>query len=59
MSYKIKFSTSFKKSYKLCKRRGYDMSLFDEVYRILESTGCLPAKYLSHILYLQEHSRFV
>lgn len=51
MSYKVKFSTSFKKSYKLCKRRGFDMSLFDEVYRLLENTGSLPAKYLPHQLH--------
>jgi len=37
MKYKIKFSSSFKKSYKLCKKRGYDMSLFDEVYLLLET----------------------
>lgn len=51
MKYKIRFSTSFKKSYKLCKRRGFDMSLFDEVYKLLESTGVLPEKYLPHQLH--------
>lgn len=51
MKYKICFSTSFKKSYKLCKRRGYDMSLFDEVYNLLADHGCLPEKYLPHQLH--------
>lgn len=51
MKYKIYFSTSFKKSYKLCKRRGYDMSLFDEVYNLLADYGCLPEKYLPHQLH--------
>ncbi len=51
MKYKICFTTSFKKSYKLCKRRGYDMSLFDEVYNLLVDNGCLPEKYLPHQLH--------
>lgn len=51
MKYKISFSTSFKKSYKLCKRRGFDMSLFDEVYKLLESTGGLPENYQPHQLH--------
>ncbi len=51
MKYKIKFSSSFKKSYKLCKKRGYDMSLFDEVYLLLETEGHLPEKYLPHQLH--------
>lgn len=41
MKYKIYFSTSFKKSYKLCKKRHFDMSLFDEVYHLLEQNGRL------------------
>ena len=51
MKYKIYFSTSFKKSYKLCKKRGYDMSLFDDVYNLLAKNGCLPEKYLPHQLH--------
>ena len=35
MKYKIKYSGTFKKSYKLCKRRGYDMSLLQEAIGIL------------------------
>lgn len=51
MKYKIYFSTSFKKSYKLCKKRGYDMSLFDDVYNLLAKNGYLPEKYLPHQLH--------
>lgn len=50
MKYKVSFSTTFKKSYKLCKKRGYDMSLFDEVYNLLSNNGCLPEKYFPHQL---------
>ena len=50
MTYKIKYSGSFKKSYKLCKRRGYDISLLQEVINILAEKGELPAKYKPHIL---------
>lgn len=31
MMYALKFTTSFKKSYKLMKKRGLDLSLLDEV----------------------------
>ena len=51
MKCKISFSTSFKKSYKICKKRGYDMSVFDEVFTLLENTGNLPDKYLPHLLH--------
>lgn len=50
MKYRIYFSTSFKKSYKLCKKRGFDMSLFDEVYNLLSEHGRLPEKYSPHQL---------
>lgn len=42
MKYIIYFSTSFKKSYKLCKKRGYDMSLFDDVYNLLAKKRLSP-----------------
>ena len=50
MKYRIKYSGTFKKSYKLCKRRGYDMTKLKEVIAILESKGELPPKYRPHIL---------
>ena len=50
MKYAIRYSGRFKKSYKLCKRRGLDMSHFEQVVRLLAETGSLPAKYRPHIL---------
>ena len=50
MKYRIKYSGTFKKSYKLCQRRGYDMTKLKEVIAILESKGELPPKYRPHIL---------
>ena len=50
MKYHIRYSGRFKKSYKLCKRRGLDMSRFEQVIRLLAETGSLPAKYRPHIL---------
>ena len=50
MKYEIVYSNKFKKSYKLCKRRGLDISLLKEVIGILAETGTLPAKYKPHIL---------
>ena len=50
MKYTIRFSGQFKKSYKLCKRRGYDMTKLQTVMRILGEQGFLPAEYRPHVL---------
>ena len=50
MKYTIRFSGQFKKSYKLCKRRGYDMTKLQTVMYILGEHGVLPAEYRPHIL---------
>lgn len=50
MKYTIRFSGQFKKSYKLCKRRGYDMTELQTVLLILGEQGSLPAKYRPHLL---------
>lgn len=50
MKYTIRFSGQFKKSYKLCKRRGYDMTKIQTVMRILGEQGVLPAEYRPHVL---------
>lgn len=50
MKYTIWYSGQFKRSYKLCKKRGYDMNKLEEVISILAQTGTLPAKYKPHIL---------
>lgn len=44
------FTTKFKKDYKQCIKRGYNMNLFESVYDILENTGELPPKYKPHNL---------
>jgi len=43
--YSIQYTNRFKKDYKLCKKRGLDITLLKEVISILESTGTLPQKY--------------
>ena len=35
--YKVKFTNAFKKSYKLAIKRGLDISLLDDVIKILQS----------------------
>ncbi len=50
MKYTILYSSRFKKSFKLCKRRGLNISHFEEVVRLLAETGKLPEKYHPHIL---------
>ena len=50
MKYTIHYSGRFKKSYKLCKRRGLNIANFETVLRLLADTGTLPAKYRPHIL---------
>ena len=48
--YKISFSNKFKKDYKLCKKRGYDISKLEEVIILLQKNGKLPSKYKPHVL---------
>jgi len=50
MSFVIKYSSRFKRSYKLCKRRGYDIDKLTTVISLLAENGKLPAKYRPHIL---------
>jgi mRNA interferase YafQ len=40
--YIISFSNQFKKDFKLCKKRGYDISKLEEVIIILQKNGKLP-----------------
>lgn len=44
------FTNKFKKDYKKAIKRGCNMTLFEEVYDILEKNGELPAKYKPHSL---------
>lgn len=44
----IKYSTRFKKDYKIVKRRGYDIGLLEDVLLCYAQT--LPSKYRDHTL---------
>lgn len=46
--YQVKFTTAYKKSYKLMKRRGLDLSALDEVVDLLRQGKQLDEKYRDH-----------
>lgn len=48
--YTVKFTTAYKKSYKLMKKRGLDLSLLDNVVDALRQGRQLDAKYRDHEL---------
>ena len=48
--YTVKFTTAYKKSYKLMKKRGLDLSLLDDVVDTLRHGKQLEAKYRDHEL---------
>jgi mRNA interferase YafQ len=48
--YEIEFSNSFKKDYKLIKKRGYNLSKLHEVFKQLIEKGYVDAEYLPHKL---------
>ena len=48
--YEIEFSNSFKKDYKLIKKRGYDLSKLHELFKQLIEKGNVDAQYLPHKL---------
>lgn len=50
MKYSIEYSGQFRKSFKVCKKRGLPMELLQEVIRILAEYGELPPKYKPHVL---------
>lgn len=50
MKYKLRFSGQFRRAYKLCKRRGYELSKLEKVISILVEKGRLPQEYQPHIL---------
>ncbi|EFA23843.1 type II toxin-antitoxin system YafQ family toxin [Bifidobacterium gallicum] len=50
MMYKVKFTATFKKSYKLMKKRGLDISLLDDVIDQLRQGKQLDKKYHDHNL---------
>ena len=48
--YQVKFTSAFKKSYKLMKKRGLDMSALDEVVDTLRQGKMLDEKHRDHAL---------
>lgn len=48
--YEVKFTTAYKKSYKLMKKRGLDLSLLNEVVDTLRQGKRLDEKYRDHAL---------
>lgn len=48
--YEVRFTTAYKKSYKLMKKRGLNLSLLDEVVDTLRQGKSLAEKYRDHAL---------
>lgn len=48
--YQVKFTTAYRKSYKLMKKRGLDLSLLDTVVDLLRQGKQLDEKYRDHAL---------
>lgn len=46
--YQVKFTTAYKKAYKLMKKRGLDISLLDEVVGLLRQGKQLEERYRDH-----------
>ena len=51
MTYHIKFTTAYKKSYKRAKKRGLNLKLLDDVVDELRKGRKLDAKYRDHALH--------
>ena len=50
MRYELEYANSFKKDLKTCKKRGYNLTLLQEVIDLLQTTGTLPERYRPHKL---------
>ena len=48
--YLVKFTSAYKKSYKLMRKRGFDVSLLDEVVETLMQGATLDSRYRDHRL---------
>lgn len=48
--HQVKFTTAYKKAYKLMKKRGLDLSLLDEVVDLLRQGKQLDERYRDHAL---------
>ncbi len=47
---RVRYSSKFKKDFKIIIKRGYDISLFEEVLTLLREEKILPDKYNDHAL---------
>ncbi len=47
---KVRYSNKFKKDFKIIIKRGYDVTLFENVLEILRAEKPLPEKYCDHAL---------
>jgi len=47
---KVRYSSKFKKDFKVIVKRGYNISLFEEVLTLLAEEKPLPEKYSDHAL---------
>ena len=50
MKYEVKFTSHFKKDYKLAKKRGFDIAALDKVVELLADGQILPDEYHDHPL---------
>ena len=50
MNYSLYRRSSFKRDYRRCIKRGYDVELIHEAFRQLSQNGTLPKKYHAHQL---------
>ena len=48
--YSVSFSNQFKRDYKRCVKRNYDIAALEIVLQTLRETGALPSKYKPHLL---------
>ncbi|MFK3575434.1 type II toxin-antitoxin system YafQ family toxin [Bifidobacterium thermacidophilum] len=46
----VKFTSAFKRSYKLMRKRGLDLDLLDETINLLRNHKSLPEQYRDHAL---------
>lgn len=47
---KVRYSNKFKRDFKIIVKRGYDVTLFENVLEILRAEKPLPEKYCDHAL---------
>ena len=50
MKYTVKFTSKFKRDYKLAIKRGYPIKLLEETISLIANGKTLPEKYMDHAL---------